>query len=183
MRKVKIKEVLQTFIVANELKKRYSEINDISEYKKVYSAIRNNIKNYSEKELWQRIKDKDRIKRYKSCDWYFGKIKISSTGVWPHMGHIADNLLFEDTKWSANQIYTNSNKIVKGELNHLFRIMPFAPYLNRHIPTIVTQGGIIRDEKKYLKERYDIDDGCHRTVCLALHGKTFINAYIGIPKK
>ena len=183
MEKVKIKEVLHTCVVADELKKKYSEICNISEYKEIYSKINIKIKKYSEKELWQHIKDKERVKRYKSCEWYFSKIKITSTGVWPNMGHIADNLLLKDTKWAANQIYQNSNRILKGELNHLFRILPFVNYLNKHIPTIVIKDSIIRNNKKYFKEIYDIDDGCHRTVCLALQGRTFINAYIGIQKK
>ncbi|MCD4666763.1 hypothetical protein K8R47_03060 [archaeon] len=183
MKKVKIKEVLQAFIISDELKKEYGEINNISEYKEIYNKIKNKIKKYSEKELWQCIKDKNRIIRYKSCDWYFGRIKISNTGVWPHMGHIVDNLLFKDTKWTANQIFKNSNKILKGELNHLFRILPFVSYLNKHIPIITIQNSAIRDKEKYLKEMCDIDDGCHRTICLALQGRTFINAYIGIQKK
>ena len=182
MKKIRIKEVLQAFVIANELKKEYGKINNISEYKEIHSKINNRIKKYSEKELWQCIKDKNRIRRYKSCDWYSGRINISSTGLWPRMGLMPENFFFKDSKWAANQIFKNSNKILKGELNHLFRILPFVSYLNKHIPTIVIHNSSIRNEKKYLKEFYDIDDGCHRTVCLALLGRTFINAYIGIKK-
>ena len=88
----------------------------------------------------------------------------------------------KDTKWTANQIFKKTDKILKGELNHLFRIMPFAPYLNKHVPVIVIQDGAIRDKEKYLKQMYDIDDGCHRAVCLALHGRAYINVYIGVRK-
>ncbi|MCK5459847.1 hypothetical protein KAI52_01925 [Candidatus Parcubacteria bacterium] len=183
MKKVKLKKILQTFVVANELKKKYAKINNINEYKKIYFESEKKIKKYSEQKLLSNISDKYRVKRYKSCDWYFGRIKIDNTGVWPRMGNITDNLLIKNSKWSANQIYKNSTKIVKYKLNHLFRIMPFVSHLNRYMPIIVIKDGVIRSEKKYLKQKYDIDDGCHRTICLALTGKIFINAYIGIQKQ
>lgn len=183
MKKVKLKKVLQTFVVANELKKKYAKINNINEYKKIYAEIEKSIKKYSEQKLLSRISDKHRVKRYKSCDWCFGRIRIDSTEVWPRMGNIPDNLLVKDSKWSANQIYKNSAKIIKYKLNHLFRIMPLVFYLNKCMPIIVIKDGIMRSEKKYLKQKYDIDDGCHRAICLALTGKTFINAYIGIQKQ
>ena len=58
--------------------------------------------------------------------------------------------------------------------------MPLVSHLNKYLPIIVIKDGAIRNKKKYLKQNYDIDDGCHRTICLALTGKIFINAYIGI---
>ncbi len=183
MKKVKFKKVLQTFITANELKKKYAKINNINEYKKIYLEIEKKVKKYSEQKLLSRVSDKNRAERYKSCDWYFGRIRIDSTGVWPRMGNIPNNLLIKDSKWSANQIYKNSAKIIKYKLNHLFRIMPLASHLNQRMPIIVIKDGAIRSEKKYLKQKYDIDDGCHRTICLALTGRIFVNAYIGVQKQ
>ena len=129
MIKVKIKKILQTFVIANELKKEFGEIKQISEYKEIYSKIENKVLKYSEKELFRHTTDKHRIKRYKSCDWYFGRIKIANTGVWPRMGKIPDDLLYKDTQWAANQIFKNSDKLPKDKLNHLLRIMSFASFL------------------------------------------------------
>ena len=183
MKKVKLKKVLQTFVMADELKKKYIKINNINEYKKIYFEIEKKVRKYSEQKLLNCVSNKNRVKRYKSCDWYLGRIRIDSTGLWPRMmGNTTDNLLIRDSKWSANQIYKKSANIQKCELDHLFRIMPFASYLNQHIPVIVIKDGKIRSEKKYLKQKYDIDDGCHRAVCLALTGRTFINACVGIKK-
>lgn len=168
MEKVKIKEVLQTFLIADELKKEYNKLNNISKYKEICHKITKKYLKYSEKDLWKFITDKDREKRYKSCNWFFGKVKISNTDVWPHMGNINNQLLLKDTKFSANQIFKNSNKISKKELNHLFRISLFATFLNKHVPIIVLQDSNIRNENKYFKQKYDIDDGNHRAICLAL---------------
>ena len=87
------------------------------------------------------------------------------------------------SKWSAKKIYTSSGEIACGELNHLFRILPLSFFLNKHVPIIVVDGGLIRKRNPKLeKEKYDIEDGSNRSICLGLLGRTHVNAFIGVSK-
>lgn len=100
-------------------------------------------------------------------------------GVWPRMSHIQDNLLIKDAGWSSNKIYSSSGELLKGQINHLFRILPFINFLNKRIPIILVKGGLIRKRKPYQEQKYDIDDGCHRAICLGLINKKKVHCFIG----
>ncbi len=183
MKKAKIAEVLRAFLTANLLKREYGKINNLSDYEKTYRKISQKIRSLPEERLWRMIASPRRIGRYRKLNWYKGRIRLDDTGVWPRMGHISNKLLLKDARWSANRIYNSSGKIMKGELNHLFRIIPLAERLDRSVPIICVEGGMIRSKPHYKKQKYDIDDSCHRAICLALLGKKFVNAYIGVKRK
>ncbi len=182
MKKINSTKVARNFVLAQGLKKRYGQINSLKDYKTIYKEVQKEVAAYSEQKLWKLITDSSRKRRYNQFQWYETKVSLDKIGLWPRMNQIADNLLIKDAQWSINQIYTSSGKLLKGQLNHLFRILPFVQFLNRQVPIIVVKGGTIR-KKPYLKEKYDIDDGCHRAVCLGLLGRRVINAYIGIEKE
>ena len=183
MKKVQTIKIAKTFLIAQRLKKEYSKIDTAKNYNKTYKKIKKEINSYSDKKLWSLIKDKNRVKRYKNSTWHLKKINITHAGVWPRMGNLKDSLIKKDVKWSSNKIHHNISKISKKELNHLLRIIPLSKYLDKHLPIICVQGGIIRQRFPYKKQRYDIDDGCHRAICLAFLGKTFVNAYVGLKNK
>lgn len=182
MKKINSTKVARNFVLAQRLKKRYGQINNLQDYKRIYKEVQKEVAAYSEQRLWKLITDSSRKRRYKQFQWYEAKVSLDKIGLWPRMSQIADNLLIKDAQWSINQIYTSSGKLLKGQLNHLFRILPFVQFLNKQMPIIVVKGGAIR-KKPYLEEKYDIDDGCHRAVCLGLLGRRIINAYIGIEKE
>lgn len=182
MKKITSTDVARNYVLAQKLKKRYRQINCLSDYKSIYEEVHKEVAAYSEQRLWSLIRHPPRKKRFRQLQWYEGKVSLDKLGIWPRMSHIADKLLIKDAQWSVNQIYASSDKLLKGQINHLFRILPFVQFLNRQAPIIVVKGGTIR-KKPYEKEKYDIEDGCHRAVCLGLLGRTVINACIGIEMK
>ncbi|MEA3514846.1 MAG: hypothetical protein U9R34_05185 [Nanoarchaeota archaeon] len=181
MKKITSTKVARNYVLAQKLKKRYKQINNLTDYKRIYEEIQKEVSAYSEQKLWGLITDPSRKRRFRQLQWYEGKVSLDKIGLWPHMSNIADNLLIKDAQWSVNQIYASSGKLLKGQIHHLFRILPFVQFLNLNVPIIVVKGGTIR-KKPYLKEKYDIEDGCHRAVCMGLLGRKIANAYIGIEK-
>ena len=183
MDKVDTIEVVKTFVLANILKGHYSHINNFYDYKVIYERQKKEVDSYSQKKLWRMVTYEKRLKRFKELNWYFGKVDLRKVGIWPNMGGIKEGLIIKGSKWSAKKIYKSSGEIACGELNHLFRILPLSPFLNKHVPIIVVEGGLIRKRNPKLeREKYDIEDGSHRSICLGLLGKTYANAFIGSNK-
>ncbi|MCK5026715.1 MAG: hypothetical protein KAS15_09030 [Nanoarchaeota archaeon] len=182
MKKITSTKVARNYVLAQKLKKQYNQINSLNDYKRIYEEMQKEVFAYSDQRLWSLITHPPRKRRFKQLQWYEGKVSLDKIGLWPHMSNIADNLLIKDAQWSVNQIYSSSGKLLKGQLHHLFRILPFVQFLNLNMPIIVVKGGTIR-KKPYLEEKYDIEDGCHRAVCMGLLGRKITNAYIGIEKE
>ena len=182
MKKITSTNVARNYVLAQKLKKRYKQINNLTDYKRIYEEMQKEVSAYSEQKLWSLITHPPRKKRFRELQWYEGTVSLDKIGLWPGMCHIADKLLIKDAQWSVNQIYASSGKLLKGQIHHLFRILPFVQFLNKNVPIIVVKGGTIR-KKPYLEEKYDIEDGCHRTVCLGLLGRKVVNACIGIEKE
>ena len=182
MKKITHTNVVRKYVLAQKLKKRYKQINNLTDYKRIYKEMQKEVSAYSEQKLWSLITYPSRKRRFRQLQWYEGRVSLDKMGIWPRMSNIADKLLIKDAQWSVNQIYASSGKLLKGQLHHLFRILPFVQFLNRQVFIIVVKGGTIR-KKPYLEEKYDIEDGCHRAICMGLLGRKVVNAYIGIEKE
>ncbi len=133
-----------------------------------------------------------RLRAYDDYDWYIGTASVDEIGVWKKAG----GLPLAWTKGSLAQTAAH----VKSALEHDPKILkkrsrysiPNILKTNVHILQkekylfpIIFKGGTGTRGRKGLKRKMkgDIDDGCMRSVALAISGKKTIRAYIGFPRK
>ncbi|OGG43398.1 hypothetical protein A2841_03880 [Candidatus Kaiserbacteria bacterium RIFCSPHIGHO2_01_FULL_48_10] len=169
-------EVKRCFLISDDTKKH-----SLKEAKKKFLSM-------SEKKLDERIKKKSkkRLHDYNRLEWYIGVVNPHEVGVWRGAGGLPLSFTRESLKKTA--------MFVKSALRDA------SPLLKERaqtaIPGIMKNVTILGQKQKYLfpiivsgptfrrrgmkKMLGDIDDGCMRSIVLALKGKKFIRAYIGV---
>ena len=129
---------------------------------------------------------------YINSNWVLKEIDLNDCGVWPLMGGLPESFTNGSVVDTANTIkpYLEDKNKLNHSLSRLLYIenlIPYAEIITKHIPLNVFTGSIIRRNKlmipKYITDtkdcKYDIEDGNHRAVAMALKGKTKIKAFIG----
>lgn len=146
----------------------------------------------SDKQLDAQIEDPKRLRAYTEYDWYLGEVKTSEVGVWKRAGGLP-------LSWTNGSLKDTTNKT-----RHALEKNPklLAKRARRAIPNMLTTNvGMLQSEKyllpiilkggkgslarrglKHAMKMY-IDDGCMRSIALAVSGAKVIRAYIGFPKK
>lgn len=133
-----------------------------------------------------------RLNSYDSCDWYIAEVKPSEAGVWSRAGGLPSAWTNGSLKETANRVRHALDKNSKS-LNKRAR---------HTIPNMLaTNIGMLQSEKYLLpitfkgntgtrgRARFkrvmkvDIDDGCMRSIALAIHGAKVLRVYFGVPKK
>ncbi len=132
-----------------------------------------------------------RYDNYLNSKWELKTIRLDECGVWPRMGglpdiatrgSVVDTATYVEKKLKEKHL-TKKNKRAK----YIEKMVPFAELITAHVPLIVLEDGVIRhnklipisESKRYKHCKYDIDDGNHRAVALALLGKKEIKALVG----
>jgi hypothetical protein len=132
-----------------------------------------------------------RYDHYLNSKWELKTIRLDDCGVWPKMGGLPDaatrGSAVDTAAYVAKKL--KSKHLTKKDLRakYIAKMMPFAKLITEHVPLIVLEDGVIRHNKftppaqsKHYKHcKYDIDDGNHRAVALALLGKTTVKALVG----
>jgi len=191
LQKVKPIEVKRCFVVSDYLSQKYLEknaqIKDKSQLLKQLAKAKRAVLDLPEGMLDMIIKGewKKRFKTYKKMQWHVGVVKTSEVGVWKRSGGLplswTRGSLEETACFVARALQKNSKRLTKrsgtaipGILKNSLPLIKKEKYL---FPIILPGGTMGRNGLKKMKG--DIDDGCMRSIALAISGKKEIKAYIG----
>lgn len=144
----------------------------------------------SESALDKIILRKNRSKRrdsYNKVQWHLGVVKTGEVGVWKSAGGLplawtrgslaqTAQLVKVGLKQGSPLIKARAKTAIPGILKRV-SVFQKEKYL---LPIILPGGSIARRGLKKMKG--DIDDGCMRSIALAISGKKTIKAYIGKSK-
>ncbi|MCR4274857.1 MAG: hypothetical protein NUW02_02290 [Candidatus Campbellbacteria bacterium] len=135
---------------------------------------------------------KKRLVAYDTSTWCLAEMKTSEMGVWKKAGGLP-------LSWASGSLAETARK-VKYALNHNPKLLkkrsrysiPNMIKTNTHLLQkekyllpIVFKHGTGTKGRKGLQRRLkgDIDDGCMRSIALAISGKKTIKVYFGFPKE
>jgi len=200
LKKVSVVEVKRAFAISDHLTQRKTSGNNrkflksLSEkqfHKKLLNAKKIILK-LKEKDLDKRISPKwpKRVKAYNASRWFLADIDLKEMGVWKRAGNLP-------LKWTNGSLYQTARnvEIALGKNSKLLKQRP------RHaIPNMLNIKTHLEQKEKYLypitfksntgtrgrrglkrKMKADIDDGCMRSIALAISGKKSIRVYFGVP--
>jgi len=199
IKKVNTIEVKRCFAISQVIRySRYkkSHLPAISkdEFLSELSIAKAKVLKLSEKELDYLVKGKykKRLIAYDNSDWYLGELEIEEAGVWRRAGDLPLHFTNNNLKITAEK--------VKSAIDGNSKLLSKRPKIA--IPNILNTNIALLQKEKYLlpiafvsgtgtngrrrlkvKTKFDLDDGCIRSISLAISGKTKIKAYIGFPKK
>lgn len=174
-------EVKRAFVISDFAK----NMDIVDAKKKVFS--------FSEKKIDSIIsrKYKRRLVAYNAHDWFVATVSVDECGVWKRAGGLPlswTNGNLADTA-RAVKTYTLSNfrrldrraiTAIPGIIRNRSLIEQKEPYLLPIGFTAGTGTGV----RKYLRKKVkvDIDDGCMRSIAMAVTGKKSIKMYLGFSK-
>lgn len=202
LRKVPTIEVKRTFVIADHLTQRKNQGNN-----------RKFLKDLSEKQFEKNLRDAKkkilalpgeavdalvtpkwpkRLEAYNDSTWYVAEAHPSEIGVWTRAGDLP-------LRWTNDSLKETARKVAAG-LEKKSRLLKKRP--KRSIPNILKIQTHLDQKEKYLypivfktdtgtrgrvrlkhKMKGDIDDGCMRSIALAISGRDPITVYFGVPKK
>jgi hypothetical protein len=195
-------EVKRTFVIADHITQRknlgnnHKFLKDISEdefHQKLRGAKKSILK-LKEKNLDKLIspKWKKRIEAYNNSKWFLAEMSPHELGVWHHVGNLP-------LRWTNRSLAETAQKVIRG-LKRKSKSIKRRP--KHSIPNILKIKDQVEQKEKYLypivfktdtgtrgrrrlkrKMKGDIDDGCMRSIALAMSGRDPITVYFGIPKK
>ncbi len=190
-------EVKRAFIVAQYIRKRrdgrYLKTLSEKEFARKLAAAKKYAKGFDDAKLDRAIGKEDATRRddYNAVRWYLGTVKMREVGVWNGAG----GLPFLWTKGSLEEtgkkvaralnadpgvLKSRARRAILGILKTSFRAVQEEKYL---LP-IVLPGGFRKSCRKGSKIfRGDVDDGCMRSIALAVAGQKTMRVYMGIRKK
>lgn len=177
LKKINTSELVSNSILEKHLKEIKSKANKMS----ARDLLEYNFKNWSQ-----------RYDNYMNSHWELKEISLEDCGVWPKMGDLPDKFTHGsviDTSNAVKDLLENRSKIKykTSRVLYIEEMMETAKLILMYIPLIVLEDGVIRnnklrktsDKKLYKKCKYDIDDGNHRAVALALTGEKNVLAFVG----
>lgn len=199
LEKIKGIEVKRAFVVSDFVsakKDRRKHLNFIPENifkRKLKNAYKKAMK-LKEFQLDKMIKNeyKKRLIAYDNSDWYLGKVRTSEIGVWKRAGGLPlswTNGSMVETARKVKYALKNNPKLLKKRSRYsvpnILKTNINLLQKEKYLLPIIFKGGTGTKGRKRLKKhtKYDIDDGCMRSIALAVSGAKTIRAYIGFLKK
>lgn len=210
-KKVTSLEPIRTYYTSQELLGDVFEIPEKDIEKKLNNAVKKIVKKSKKltpKELlnYPLNNHHPRYDNYINSTWELKKIALKDCGIWPLVGGLPANVstgsVIDAVKYvkpyleDKNKITLKTNRIL-----YIEDMIKYAEVISKHIPIIVMEDGVIRQNKfllvwegvvvpkkrfrtaseikSYKKCKYDIDDGNHRAIALGLLGITHTTALVG----
>lgn len=210
--KVSSNEVKRHFLLADAGKESFNDgEKTIYQLEEKYKRIFDQIFSLKDEEVNERIRDKVRLERYDSLDWYRGLVNLEDIGPYPKMKGLDARLTVGNVPETALEIerVKNGNRILDyGDIEEkakreekfqklLTRSESFQRNLSfiyeRFFPILLPSGMIrgeyndwVRTEKLNLPLckilNYDADDGSERLVNYALAGRESSECFYAIPR-
>lgn len=200
LKKVSSREIKRAFVIGNKIRiqkngRRYLGKISTEEFKRKFEQEKRKGVLMTNSQLDSHIaKDGGliRLKAYNDGDWYLGEVETNEVGVWKKAGGLP-------LSWTNGSLKDTANKVLSALKKNPKLITKRA----RHsIPNMLTTNLEMFQSEKYLlpiifkgdtgtRGRHGlkrimkgfIDDGCMRSIALAMNGAKVIRAYIGFPKK
>ena len=198
IKKVNTINVKRCFVISQLIRlqkgnKRYLGLMSESNFTRKLKTAKIKALKLSEKKLDKIIKTEwaKRLKAYDSSQWYFGIISPKEVGVWRRSGGLPlswTNGSLAETAKKVKYALEKNPKILKKRAKHAISniLQTNINYLQKekYLFPIVFKDGTGTNGRKRIKRRMqgDIDDGCMRSIALAVAGFKKIKVYIGFPK-
>lgn len=199
MKKVPAIEVKRCFVVSNLVRtpigrKRYLGTITQAEFHKRLAAAKKRVAGMNELQLNRLISPNypRRLRSYNACQWYLHTFKTTELGVWRRAGGLplawTRGRLADTAKNVRTALRSDSKMLVQRSRHAIAGILATSaadtqkePYL---LP-IAFKTGMGTNGRLGLKSRVkaDLDDGCMRSIALAVDGKKTIKVYYGVPLK
>src|SRR3989344_4951730 len=198
VKKVKTLEVKRCFVVSQlvrkqkihkssfkslslRARKRFLKSVSLIEFKQKLQLAKKKVFNMREKELDRLIRKeyRKRFLAFNNSNWYIGEVTPAEVGVWRRAGNLpldwTIGSLKETAKQVENAINTSSKRLIgraKHAVLNILRINVSFIQNERYLLPIIFQGCTGTKGRKRLKNKtkYDIDDGCMRSIALTIHG-------------
>ncbi len=202
LKKVQAVEVKRAFVIADHLTQRKTSGNNRTFLKSLSETQFN--KNLSDaKKIILKLKEKDldklvspkwpkRIKAYNTSQWFLTEIDSKDMGVWRRAGNLplawTNKSLYETAQKVKNALDKNS-KLLKSRPKHaipnILKIKTHVEQKEKYLYPITFKSNTGTQGRKSLKHRVkaDIDDGCMRSIALAISERKPIRVYFGVPLK
>jgi transposase len=133
-----------------------------------------------------------RIKSYNNSTWFLVEIRPNELGVWHRAGQLP-------LSWTNGSLAETAKKVAKGfemksklikrrpkyAIPNILKIKTHTEQKEKYLYPIVfkTDTGTQGRKRLKTKTKGDIDDGCMRSIALAINGSKTIKVYYGVPKK
>jgi hypothetical protein len=198
LKKVSTREVKRTFVIANTIRvqkngrKFLGKITREEFLKKFEQSKKKGLGMTTAKLDTHIAEDPHRLRAYDESDWYLGEVTPGEVGVWQQAGGLPLSWTNKSLKDTADKVRRALEKNPHAITKRARRVIPNMLATNIELlqsekclfPIIFKSGTGTRGRKrlKYALKG-DIDDGCMRSIALAVHGAKVIRAYIGFPKK
>lgn len=198
MKKVSTKEVKRAFVVAQLVrqqkgKKRYLGVLSREEFKKLLTKSKKRALAMSVKQLDKIIATEypKRLRAYDTSEWHIGSIPVKEVGVWRGAGGLP-------RAWTMGSLHDTATKVAhalkknpkllkqraKRAIENILKTNVTDIQKEKYLLPIVFEGGTGTNGRKSMRRmKGDIDDGCMRSVALAVHGAKIIRVYFGIPTR
>lgn len=205
IREVKPIEVKRTFVIADQVAHVYKGhklwnnrtfLKDISEkeFNKKLVDIKKKILKLGEKDLDKLVCPEwsKRLDAYNNSKWFIAEVSPHEVGVWPRAGGLP-------LRWTNRSLAETAEKVARG-FKRKSKSIKRRP--KHAIPNILKMKDQLEQKEKYLypivfktdtgtksrrrlkrKMKGGIDDGCMRSIALAISGKDSIRVYYGVPLK
>jgi len=197
LKKVKSIEVKRAFIVSDFIsakKDRRKHLNFVPEniFKQKLKRAHKKAMRLKESQLDKIIENeyKKRLVAYNNNNWYLGEVKTNEIGVWKRAGDLplswTNGSLVETARKVKYAIEHNPKLLKKRSRYSIPNMLKMNIHLlqkEKYLLPIIFKGGTGTKGRKRLKMKGDIDDGCMRSIALAISGKKILYVYIGFPKK
>jgi hypothetical protein len=201
LKKVSPLEVKRTFVIADHITQRKTAGNNRTflkelsegEFKKRVSIAKEVVLRLKEKDLDKLVSPKylKRIKAYNTTQWFLAEVSPKEVGVWRRAGNLPlawtnDSLL--ETAERVRAALKTGSKLLKGRPKHsipnILNLKTQLAQKEKYLYPIVFKGGYGTGGRSRLKRKMkgDIDDGCMRSIALAMSGRDPILVYFGEPK-
>ena len=196
LKKVKSIEVKRSFAVADFIRHHQygraamSKISKAS-YRKLLAKAKATVVQIPEGLLDLMIKGttEKRINAYKKLSWHLAMVNTSEVRVWAGAGGLPKKWTRGSLKETGDYVRSALKKNPRG-LGHRAQsaipeiIKTSLPILQKEkylLPVVVPFGTL--DKKGKTRFKGDIDDGCMRSIALAVSGRKHIKVYFGMSKK
>jgi hypothetical protein len=133
-----------------------------------------------------------RLRAFDSADWYYGTFSPHEAGVWRRAGKLplewTNGTLEETAEHVKKAMETKSKRLknrAKSAIPNILRTNVDLIQKEKYLLPIIFESGTGTNGRGRLRRKTtgDIDDGCMRSIALAIHGATRIKAYIGFSKE
>ena len=132
-------------------------------------------------EMTGQVKDETRRQRFTEWTWRLDRLPLTDVGPWPRMGGLPADWTKGSVLDTAQLIRTHGCPRTAERLAHLIAAIDTT---NLHeledVPLLACPSGELFPTNPR-RVPWTLDDGSHRAVLLALHGRTTIHTWIGMP--